>query len=82
MSQRFKWAFEVKLDIAEMWVADGFNPTADQMEEIIRNAILQYAYSEEKNVSVKILKRANQRAVAKAQGFASVKLMQRAEGRE
>lgn len=77
LRKKHTWVFELTVD--ETWVEDGFNPDAFQMKEAIRGSMLGYAYDHE--VRVKLVKKANQKAVAKAQGYRTVKAMKERDGR-
>ena len=71
--KRFKWKLEVELDIAECWVADGFDPGNGEwsIADVIQEAILQYAHDDEKVVKATIKKAPPVAAIRKAQGYKS-----------
>lgn len=60
-----KWVIEV--EVAECWVADGYEANADRVKEAILNYSLGYAQDEE--VRVKTLKRPSAKAIRQAQGY-------------
>ncbi len=76
MKTKFTWTFSVTVD--EIWVEDGFNPDADRIHDMVASD-LGYACGHE--IQVKLIKDANQAAVAKAQGYRSVKAMKKDNGK-
>lgn len=65
---KFKWTIEIEVD--ETWVADGFDATDDRMHDMLAHH-LPYAYGHE--LGAKVLTRPPDEAVAKAQGYRTVK---------
>lgn len=65
MKTRFKWVLEVEVD--EIWVADGFDPDADQFKDAILSAMLGHARFEE--VQVRLISSPKKCMINKAQGF-------------
>ncbi|TGL39673.1 hypothetical protein EHQ53_14220 [Leptospira langatensis] len=66
-----KWVLKVELEISENWIEDGFNPSAETFEDLIRDGILGYAYDHEKKVKVEIKKSPNPKTVRELQGYAN-----------
>jgi len=62
--RRFKWTVEIEVD--EIWVADGYEATAERVQEAILSYSLGYARDEE--VKVKIIKAPSRKSIAAAQG--------------
>ena len=75
--KKFKWTFQVTIETVEMWVEDGFNPSADQIEQALDERLLGYAYGNEKRIKAKLISKPNQKLVASVQGFKTVKEMNR-----
>lgn len=78
MSRPKMMTYTFQISISEVWVADGCNPTAEQIKDAIRQAMLGYSHEDE--VRVKLVKDADQKAVAKAQGFKSLAEMVKVDG--
>lgn len=51
--KRFKWTVSVEIEVAPIWVADGYFPDKERIEADIR-AGLGYAYESEMKVRSKI----------------------------
>jgi hypothetical protein len=47
MAKKLKWVFRVELAVDPIWVADGFRPTARQVEELFTDHWLDFAYEHE-----------------------------------
>lgn len=56
----------VEIEIDEIWVADGYEVTAERIQEAILTYSLGYARDEE--VKVKIVKAPSKKSIAAAQG--------------
>lgn len=69
---KLKWVVEFSVD--KSWVADGYNPDNLDMFDMLANR-LSSAYSHE--LGARILKRPDQKIVAKLQGYKSVADMKR-----
>jgi len=76
MAKNKKYKFVVEFCVSKNWIADGFNLTNEQAEDMLRNA-LSYAYEHE--ISAKVIKRPPLKEMANAQGFKSIAAMRRAE---
>jgi hypothetical protein len=63
--KKFKWTVEIEID--ETWVADGYEATAERVQEAILCYSLGYAYDHE--VKVKTLKAPSKAAIRAAQGY-------------
>lgn len=74
MSKRLSWT--IKVSVNKSWVADGFNPDADRFKEAIVRVAIPGAYNHE--VGVRILEDADQKEVARLQGFKSKLAMEKA----
>lgn len=64
---KFRWTITV--EVAECWIADGFNPTAEQFQDAIYSEMLGYATPGE--VRVAIVKAPDPVAMAAARGESS-----------
>ena len=60
----FKWAVEIEIN--EVWVADGFEVTAERIQELIQEAI-GYAYDHESRV--RVIAAPDPEEIRKAQGY-------------
>jgi hypothetical protein len=65
--QRFK--FTIEFDVAEVWIADGFDLTDSRAQDLLRNA-LPWCYDSE--VGARVIARPADEDMARAQGYASV----------
>jgi hypothetical protein len=63
-NRRFKWVVEFEVD--ESWVADGFDLNDDRAHEMIHRYV-SYSYGHE--VSGKVLRAPDPKAIRKAQGY-------------
>jgi hypothetical protein len=61
----YKWTIEV--EVAEVWVEDGFDPDVRQWHEAITGTMLGFATEGE--VSVRVLSKPSPKRIAKAQGY-------------
>ena len=61
---KFKWTIEI--EVAETWVADGFDPTEERFKEMVLTDLI-YAYDQEVNVT--ILQRPDPKLIRQAQGY-------------
>ncbi len=64
-AKKFKWVIELEVD--ELWVADGYEARAEDIQEAILSYSLGCARYDE--VKVKILEAPTQKRVDKAQGY-------------
>lgn len=62
----FKWTVEIEVN--EVWVADGFEVTAERVQEWIQEAI---GYSYDSETRVRVVKAPDPKEIAKAQGYES-----------
>ena len=67
--RKFVWTISVEVD--PVWVADGFDPDADQFKDAILSGMLGYAREDE--VTVRIVKTPDRAAVLTEQGYTVVK---------
>lgn len=68
----YKWTARVNVEIADLWVADGFDLTPERAEEIFTDAIdavLTTAHGHERKVSVSITRAPDPKAIRKEQGY-------------
>jgi len=65
VKRKFSWTVEITVD--ESWVADGFDPTADDFKAAILKTMLRDAYEHE--VAARIVIRPQQRDIDAAQGY-------------
>lgn len=72
---KFKWTIEIEID--ETWVADGFDATDARIHAMLAND-LKYAFGHE--LGAKVVTRPPDEAVAKVQGYRSVKEYLHARG--
>ncbi len=63
-NKRFKWVVEIEID--ELWVADGYEATAERIQEAILCRSLGWAQDHE--VKVKQVSSPKKADIAKAQG--------------
>lgn len=75
-SKKFKWVIEFEVD--KTWVADGYDPDAIQIQDMILDT-LPFAYPDQ--VKVKLLKRPKDADIAKVQDYRSVKRYRKAKWR-
>lgn len=66
-SKFFKWTVEIEIN--EIWVADGFEVTADGIKEMIQEAI---GFSYEHETRVRVIQAPAINEIRKAQGYESV----------
>lgn len=64
-----KWVIEV--EVADIWVQDGFDPDSEQFHTAIVSSMLGYANDDE--IKVKVVSRPKDRVVANLQGYSTVK---------
>ncbi len=62
--KKFKWTIE--LEVAECWVADGFNPTDEMFTECLLGWL---GWATESEVKARIVKKPDQEKVARMQGY-------------
>lgn len=60
-------SWTIKLDVADLWLTDGFNPDADQLEDAIRSTLLGYASEHE--VKVTIIEKPSEQVIEHLQGY-------------
>lgn len=65
--KRFKWVVEI--DVAETWVADGFDLTPERLEDIL-GKVLNYANGSE--YSGRVIARPRDSEVAAAMGYRTI----------
>lgn len=65
-----KWTIEIKLEVADTWIEDGFN-AAERLEEIEENlsSLLPYAYGHEFKIIAKVKSAPNPAIIRKLQGY-------------
>lgn len=62
---KFYWTFEIGIE--QDWVADGFSPNEDTIQDSIRKHCLPLAYTEE--VEVTLLESPDEEHIKEVQGF-------------
>jgi len=60
----YKWTVEI--EVSEVWVADGFEVTAERLQEMLQEAI---GFSHENETRVRVVKAPTVNAIRKAQGY-------------
>lgn len=60
----FKWT--VDIEVNEVWVADGFEVTAERLQEMLQEAI---GFSYESETRVRVVKAPSEQEIRKAQGY-------------
>lgn len=60
----FKWTIEIEIN--EVWVADGFEITADRIQEMIQEAL---GFSREEETRVSVIAAPHPDEIRKAQGY-------------
>lgn len=48
-----KFKFEIEMEVADVWVEDGFDPSEEVIEDVIKNNMLVWADGSEFKVKVK-----------------------------
>lgn len=64
------WIMEVKLEVEDTWIADGFDMNKERVEEVEEKIshLLPYAYGHEFTVKAKVTKRPDQAIISCLQG--------------
>lgn len=66
MNKRFKWTVQIEID--ETWVADGFELTADRVQDML---LSELSYAREDEVSARVLRAPSPAAIRRAQGYST-----------
>lgn len=53
--KKFKWKFEVIMEVTENWIEDGFTPSVSSIEGLLDDKILPWAEEGEKSFNVKFI---------------------------
>ncbi len=62
------WKLEVVIEVAEEWVADGYEPHAERVERELKQS-LPYAYGHELSVKAKVLTAPKKEVIQELQGY-------------
>lgn len=84
MSKKYKWKFEVELEVDPSWVADGFDfaNRIEKFEEEFGNILLPYAYTYEVETKVKLLESPSKYSILKEQGYTKKQIQEKIKGEE
>lgn len=66
--KKLKWKLEVTIEVAELWVEDGFEASPEYIKEFIEDELLPWAYAHEKKVTVKTISAPLKEKIKELQG--------------